>query len=166
MGEGPRHSVPLKRRRQGKTDYKNRLGLLKSGKPRAVVRVSNKHVRVQFIGYCPEGDEILASASTVELEEFGWDKSCKNLPSAYLVGFLAGKKAKKEGIEEAVLDIGLNKPHPGGRYFTALKGMLDAGIYIPHSEEILPDDGRSRGEHIGEEVVERFEDVKSKLEEY
>lgn len=165
MGDGPRYRIKLKRRIKGLTDYRNRLNLLKSGKPRAVVRISNNNIYLQFVEFNPEGDEIIESVDSRHLREYGWEGHGKNLPSAYLVGFLGGKKAMKNGIDEAVLDIGLNLAEPGGRIFTVLKGILDAGMHIPHGEEILPDENRVRGEHIGEEVTKNFEKVKAKLEE-
>lgn len=165
MAEGPRYKTPLKRRREGKTDYRERLKLLKSGKIRAVVRRSNKKIQVQFIRYHPEGDEVEVAATSEHIEDLGWDGHGANLPCAYLVGYLAGKKAMEEGIDEAVLDIGFNHPEKGGGIFSALNGMIDAGLDVPHDPEIIPSEERVRGEHIGEEVVESFEDVKSKLEE-
>ncbi len=156
----------LRRRREGKTDYRQRLRMLKSGKPRACVRISNKHVRIQFIKYVPEGDEVLSATSSLELDDFGWDGYSNNIPASYLVGYLAGKKALKDGIGEAVLDIGLNHPHPGGRFFSVLKGMVDAGVDIPHGSEVLPDGSRLKGEHISDEVSKNFEEVKTKLEDY
>jgi len=43
MATGPRYKVPMRRRREVRTDYHQRLRLLKSGKPRLVARKSNKH---------------------------------------------------------------------------------------------------------------------------
>ena len=51
MATGPRHKVPFRRRREGRTDYRHRAALLRSGVPRAVVRKSNKGMSVQFIEY-------------------------------------------------------------------------------------------------------------------
>ncbi|MGM0388528.1 MAG: 50S ribosomal protein L18, partial [Natrinema limicola] len=42
MATGPRYKVPMRRRREVRTDYHQRLRLLKSGKPRLVARKSNK----------------------------------------------------------------------------------------------------------------------------
>lgn len=165
MAEGPRYKMKLKRRKEGITDYRQRLRLIKSGKTRAVVRLSNKHIRVQFIDYYPEGDRVESAATSQHLEDYGWESYGNNMPASYLVGFLAGKKALKKGIDEAVLDIGLNRPEKGGKIFSALNGMLDAGIDIPHDPDILPEEGRVEGEHIDEETVENFNEVKSKLEE-
>lgn len=165
MAEGSRYRMPLKRRRKGKTDYRQRLKLLKSGKVRAVVRPSNKHIRVQFVRYHRDGDRVEASASSEHIIEKGWESHGANLPAAYLVGYLAGKRALDKGIDEAILDIGLNHPEKGGRLFSALNGMIDAGVSVPHDPDVLPDDERIRGEHIDGDTSELFEEVRSKLEE-
>jgi len=165
MAEGTRYRMPLKRRKEGKTDYRQRLRLLKSGKVRAVVRPSNKHIDVQFIRYDRDGDKVEASASSQHLDEMGWEGHGSNLPSAYLVGYLAGKRAVQKGIEEAVLDLGLNYPEKGGKLFSTLSGIIDAGVSVPHDPEVLPVDERIKGEHIDDETPKKFEEVKSKLEE-
>ncbi len=77
---------------------------------------------------------------------------------------LAGKRAKAKGITTAVLDIGLSTPTPGSRVFASLKGLLDAGIDVPHDEGILPKDERFQGQHLGENVIQLFKEVKAKLE--
>lgn len=164
MAKGPRYRVPFRRRREGKTDYRRRLALLKSGKVRAVVRKTLANTIVQFVDFTPEGDRVLASAISKELERFAWKVGTGNVPAAYLTGYLAGKRALAAGVKEAVLDIGLHPPTGGGRVFAALKGVLDAGVRIPHGEEVLPDEARIRGEHISEEVLKLFEEVKAKLE--
>ncbi len=149
MGHGPRYRVPWRRRREGKTNYYKRLKLIKSGKPRMVVRKTLNYIIVQFAEARIEGDHIIAAAHSRELvKKYGWKGGTKNTAAAYLTGLLAGYRARLAGIEEAVLDIGLNDPVPGARVFAALKGALDAGLKIPHSEEILPSEERIRGEHI------------------
>ncbi len=149
MGHGPRYRVPWKRRREGKTNYYKRLKLIKSGKPRMVVRKSLKYIVVQFAEARIGGDKMIAVAHSKELEKkYGWKGGTANTSAAYLTGLLAGFRARLAGVEEAVLDIGLADPVPGSRVFAALKGALDAGLKIPHSEEILPPEERIRGEHI------------------
>ncbi len=151
MGHGPRYRVPWRRRREGKTNYYKRLKLIKSGKPRMVVRKTLNYIIVQFAEARIEGDRMIAVAHSRELvKKYGWKGGTKNTAAAYLTGLLAGYRARLAGVEEAVLDIGLNDPVPGARVFAALKGALDAGIRIPHSEEILPSEERIRGEHIAE----------------
>ena len=69
---GPTYKVPFRRRREFKTNYRYRLKLLKSKLPRAVVRKSLKHTIVQFIKFDSEGDQVLATASSIELKKLGW----------------------------------------------------------------------------------------------
>jgi len=150
MATGPRYTVPMRRRREVRTDYHQRLRLLKSGKPRLVARVSNGHVRAQLITPGPDGDETHAAASSEDLGEFGWEAPTGNLPSAYLTGFLAGTRAVDAGLTEAVLDIGLNTATPGNKVFAVQEGAIDAGLEIPHNESVLAEWPRNRGEHIAD----------------
>ena len=165
MAHGPRYRVPFRRRREGKTDYRYRLRLLKSGLPRALYRRSNRYITVQVAAFDYAGDRILAHATSRELAKYGWTKGYSSTPAAYLTGYLAGKKALKNGVEEAVFDMGLSIPSKGCRAFAALKGLVDAGLDIAHGESQLPDEDRIKGAHIGEDTVKMFEDVKAKIEE-
>ncbi|MGB9854037.1 MAG: 50S ribosomal protein L18 [Candidatus Bathyarchaeales archaeon] len=150
MAKNSRYCVPYRRRREGKTNYKKRKALVVSGKPRLVVRGTLKNVLTQVVVAKPHGDEVLVSAHSRELENYGWKAPRGNLPAAYLTGFLCGFKAKAKGVKEAILDIGLHSPSKGARVFAALKGVLDSGLNISHSEEKLPDEKRIRGEHIAQ----------------
>ncbi len=150
MAHGSRYKVAFKRRKEGKTDYGARLKLIELDKSRMVVRITNSHVISQIIKVAPEGDETVISAHSNELKKMGWLGSTKNISAAYLTGFLCGKKALKEGIDEAVLDIGLKSPTKGTKVFAVLKGAVDAGLYIPHGESILPSDERINGEHVAQ----------------
>ncbi|MEM3627756.1 MAG: 50S ribosomal protein L18 [Candidatus Bathyarchaeia archaeon] len=150
MARGSNYCVPFRRKREGKTDYRKRKALIISGKPRLVVRPSLKNVIAQVIIAEPEGDKVLVSAHSRELEDFGWKAPRGNIPAAYLTGLLCGLRAKSNGVEEAILDIGLRSPSKGARVFAALKGFLDAKVEVPHSEEKLPDEKRINGEHIAE----------------
>ncbi|MEM2568015.1 MAG: 50S ribosomal protein L18 [Candidatus Bathyarchaeia archaeon] len=151
MAKSSRYSVPYRRRREGKTDYRKRKALILSRKPRLVVRGTLKNIIVQIVAAKPHGDEVLVSAHSRELlREYGWKAPRGNLPAAYLTGLLCGLKAKAQGIEEAVLDIGLHSPTKGARVFAALKGVLDAGLNVPHGEEKLPDENRIKGMHIAQ----------------
>ena len=147
--KGPKYSVPFRRRREGKTDYRARRALILSKMPRIVARGSLKHMMVQVVNAKVEGDEVLASAHSKELvRDYGWKGACGNVPAAYLTGLLCGLKALQKGIKKAILDIGLRTPVKGSRVFAVLKGALDAGLEIPHNQEVLPDDSRIKGEHI------------------
>lgn len=145
---GPRYRVPFRRAREGKTDYRKRLKLIRSGKPRLVVRVSSRHVRAQVTSSSATGDSTLASANSKQLSKYGWKGATSNLPSAYLVGLLCGKRALKANVTESILDMGIHEPVKGNKVFAALKGALDAGLKVPHDKEILPADERIAGAHI------------------
>ncbi|MDR0523277.1 MAG: 50S ribosomal protein L18 [Candidatus Methanoplasma sp.] len=164
MATGPRYRVAFRRRRENRTDYYARRKLLASQEPRAVVRRSNKNVAVQFIGFDMAGDVVEASATTRELKKYGWEHSCSSIPAAYLVGYLAGRRAAKAGIEYAVLDIGMQAPKHGGVLFSAVKGMADAGLEVPHSEAVLPSEDRILGKHIDAAIEAAVNSVKKKVE--
>jgi len=182
MATGPRYTVPMRRRREARTDYHQRLRLLKSGKPRLVVRKSNSHTRAQLTVTGPHGDETVTSATSADLPEFGWEAPTGNLPAAYLTGYLAGARAVAAGLEEAVLDIGLNTATPGNKVFAIQEGAIDAGLEIPHNEEVFADWQRTRGTHIAEyaeglddglysgefdatELPDHFDEVRERLED-
>lgn len=162
--------------------------MVMSKKTRLVVRKSLKIISVQLIEYKPRGDKVILSIDSRKLKDIGWKMSKKNISSAYLLGLLAGKEAKKIGVKEAILDMGLNTPVKGSRIFAVLKGFVDAGVNVPHSENIFPSEKRIKGEHIAkflkkasesglknqfseyaknkiksEDIIKNFEDAKSKL---
>jgi large subunit ribosomal protein L18 len=142
------YTVAYRRKLEGKTDYKKRLNLILSGKNRLVVRKSLSTITAQIIEYSDKGDKVTVSASTTELKKLGWNYNCKNVPSAYLLGALVAKKAQEKNVTDAILDIGLNKSIPGSRLYAVLKGAVDNGLNVPHSEDILPNENRINGKHI------------------
>ncbi len=141
-------TVRFRRKRSGKTDYKKRLKLVMSGKPRLVVRKSISAITVQLVTYQEKGDKILATIKSSSLKSFGWNYNYSNTPSAYLAGVLIAQKAKELNISEAILDIGLNKSVPGSKLFAVLKGAIDNGLQVPHGDSVLPSDDRVKGAHI------------------
>lgn len=147
---GKIRTVPYRRKREGKTSYKRRLALLKSGDNRLVVRKSLKSVMLQIIEYGPEGDKVLVSATSRELKKLGWKMHTANMPSAYLTGLLLGSKAKKKKVAKCVLDLGLQTPNMKGNLFAAVKGAIDAGIDINCGEDAFPDKDRVSGKHIAD----------------
>ncbi len=138
----------LKRRRELKTDYHQRLALLKSGLPRLVVRKSLRYILAQIVEYDPKGDKVLFSVLSKKLRDFGWNFSFANTPAAYLTGLIVGYEALKRGVKKAVLDIGLQRSTKGNRIYALVKGCLDAGLEVPCSEAVIPSEERIRGEHI------------------
>jgi large subunit ribosomal protein L18 len=154
--------IKFKRRTERRTNYRKRLALLKSGKVRLVIRKSLSNISVQLVNFNPNGDQTVASAVSSELKKFGWNKM-GNIPAAYLTGLLAGKKAKEKNVTEAVLDLGIQTSTKGSRIYAALKGVLDAGVNVPHSKDILPSEDRINGKHISEEIAKQFDEVKKKI---
>jgi large subunit ribosomal protein L18 len=150
MAHGPKYRVPLRRKREGKTRYQKRLKLVRSGKPRLVVRRFGRTILAQIVEYRPEGDITIVSASSADLKKLGWKAHGGNVPAAYLVGYLVAKRALAKGVKEAVLDIGFATPVRGTAPFAVLKGAIDAGLEMPHNESAFPDDARIHGEHIAE----------------
>jgi large subunit ribosomal protein L18 len=148
MKASPTFTVPYRRKRQGKTDYKTRLKLLTGNTVRIVVRRSLKNLWLQVVEFQPTGDRVLVSVHSRELRKLGWKGALNNLPAAYLCGLLLGKKAKARNISAAMFDIGLNISVKGAVWYAALKGVTDAGVHVPHAKEVLPTEHRIRGEHI------------------
>ena len=158
---GITHDVHFRRRREGRTDFAARLALLKSGKPRMVVRKTNRYVTVQFIQPSEKGDVTVATATSKQLQKAcGFPGKC-NTPSAYLAGMLAGKRAAGKGVKEIVLDIGLHTASKGSVVFAALKGAVDAGLQANFDKEMVPSEDRIKGAHLN--VAALFEDAKKKI---
>ncbi|MCK4757381.1 MAG: 50S ribosomal protein L18, partial [Thermoplasmata archaeon] len=65
--------------------------------------------------------------------------------------------------DKAVLDIGLHAPTKGSKVYAVLKGMVDAGLDIPHDPSIIPDESRIKGETLGEDVPKIFESVSNNI---
>jgi len=42
------------------------------------------------------------------------------------------------GINEAILDAGMNRNVKNSRIYAALKGAIDSGLKVPHNEKVLP----------------------------
>ncbi|KAK3184639.1 hypothetical protein Dsin_031925 [Dipteronia sinensis] len=130
-------------------------------KYRFVVRFTNKDIIAQIVSATIAGDLVLASAYSHELPRYGLEVGLTNYASAYCTGLLLARRVLKmlemdeeyEGNVEAtgedfsvepadsrrpfraLLDVGLVKTTTGNRVFGALKGALDGGLDIPHSDK-------------------------------
>lgn len=141
--------VPMyRRRRSGATDYKARKKAISSMGVLLAVRVSDRNVSSQFIRPAVEGDEVISSAHSRVLRRLGWKGSLKSTPACHLLGLYAGRKAKAKGIEQAYLYNGLSPFIRGSRISAFVKGVSDAGVSVPISEEALPEKSRITGETI------------------
>lgn len=151
----------FRRKRQGKTDYRKRLSLLKSGKTRLVIRITNKNIITQAVKYAPKGDKIISSAHSRELTKYGWTVNRRNIPAAYLTGLMFGKKSKDK-VKEMIIDFGFQNSKKNTIIYSALKGVIDSGISLKASKEIFPNEERLKGKHIKHDKL--FETVKKSIE--
>ena len=124
------------------------------------VKITNENTQVQI--HKPEllGDKVIASAHSRFLIKKGWNGSRKNIPAAYLTGYLAGKKALLNGGKDAILYSGADRYT--SRMAAALKGVVDAGMQIPADPKSFPADERIKGEHL--KVKNDVEKVKSSID--
>ncbi|MBI4406728.1 50S ribosomal protein L18 [Candidatus Micrarchaeota archaeon] len=156
---GPLYDVHFRRRREGRTNYAKRLALLKSSLPRMVIRKSTRAISAQLVEFDPKGDKVICTASTRELAAHGFNGK-RNVPSAYLVGFLIGKKALSRGAKRFIADFGLYTASKGGILFAVVKGALDAGLESLVDSTLFPLEKRIKGEHIGIDVSGTLSKIK------
>jgi len=172
MSSTTKYTVKYRRKREGRTNYKKRLNLLKGKTDRLILRKTNTKIILQIVRYESEGDKVLITTNSSELRKHGWKHSCKNVPAAYLAGLILAKKAKEKKIKKAILDLGLETPLKGSRLFSALKGVTEGGLEIPVNEEIYPNEERLKGEHIAsylekhKTITQDFEKIKEKIKEW
>ncbi len=121
--------LKFRRRQESVTDYRKRLGLVKSGLDRVVVRKSNKRIIGQVIKYLPNGDAVVAHADSSELLKYKWPAK-SNRPTAYLTGLLLAKKLGSKASNDHILDIGLTSPVKYSIPFVFAKGCMDGGMNI------------------------------------
>ncbi len=143
--------VPIYRRRRiGATNYHARRKIITSDSPLLAVRISTKNVSAQFIEPKVEGDKVVSSAHSRNLMKLGWKGSSKSVPACYLLGLLAGKRAKEKGIEKAHLYNGLSQFVNGSRISALVKGVQDAGVDVPMAEDVAPSQERLSGKATAE----------------
>lgn len=147
-GKGKIFTVYFRRKREGRTYYKKRFKLLKSNKYRFAVRKSLSSIQVSIIEYNPKGDNVIFTINSNSLKKLGWKGDNSNVPSAYLTGLFAGKKAIEKGIKEAISDLGFYNPTKGSKIYAAIAGAIDAGLQIPFDREVMPQQDRISGESI------------------
>lgn len=85
---------------------------------RLCVHRTPRHIYAQVIA--SSGEEVLASASTVEADVRGQVKSTGNSDAAALVGKLVAERAKEKGVEQVAFD------RSGFRYHGRVKALADA----------------------------------------
>ena len=154
----------IKRRRQeAKTDYGSRLVMLKSGKPRLVVRKTNGQIIMQIVVSDLAQDKVVSGISSNALLEQGWPKelngSLKGLAAAYVTGRLLAEKVKGK-VPEAILDLGMQRNIKKSRIYAAVKGAIDGGLKVKVSEEVLPtlDEIKKRSNEKVQKVFDKLKD--------
>ena len=155
----------MKRRREGVTNYHKRLKLLMSGLPRLVVRPSNKGMTAQLVNYSEGGDVVIATVTEKSLKKLGLEVDGNSVPVSYLVGYALGLKCKKKKVKNAILDSGRYNIIKGGRISAVLKGVVDAGVKVPHEASVFPKKDRLSGKHLKNGAAIKIDDMKKLLEE-
>jgi len=147
-----------------------------STKYRFCVRMTNKDIICQVIQPKIVGDHTICAAYSHELPKYGIKVGLTNYAACYATGLLAARRLlKKLGLDEqyegqaepdgemflvehedgprpftCVLDVGLIRTSTGNRVFGALKGAVDGGLNIPHSEKRFPGYDREGKEYDAE----------------
>lgn len=134
-------------------------------KNRLIVRISNKNVTTQIAYARIEGDIVICAAYSHELSKYGVNVGLTNYAACYCTGLLLARRnlaqlhlaEKYEGQVEvdgqmysvednehgpgafrAHLDVGLARTTTGAKVFAVMKGVVDGGIDVPHSERRFP----------------------------
>jgi len=153
--------VQFKRRAKRKTDYEARERMLMGNVPRLIIRRTNRYIIAQIAESKAAQDKVMSHTLSKEIIKYGYPEkySMKNLAAAYLTGFLAASKIGKK-VKKGILDLGMHKSTKGNRLYAALKGAIDGGMDIPHSEKMLP-----TMEMIKEKSEIDLEKIKSAIKE-
>ncbi|XP_015913982.1 large ribosomal subunit protein uL18A [Parasteatoda tepidariorum] len=134
-------------------------------KYRMIVRFTNKDIITQIAYARIEGDVIVCAAYAHELPQYGIKVGLTNYAAAYCVGLLLARRLLHkfnmgsiyEGLVEAngedynvedidgqpgafrcYLDVGLARTTTGAKIFGVMKGAVDGGLDIPHSNKRFP----------------------------
>jgi large subunit ribosomal protein L5e len=148
-----RYQVKFRRRREGRTDYRQRHKLItqdknkyQSPKYRLVVRITNKYVYVQIIYAELDGDKVMCQASSKELPRYGLKVGLKNYSAGYCTGLLIARRLLKQvdldeiytGVEEPDGEVNACEGDNGKTYYVPeldeesekkpFRALLDVGI--------------------------------------
>jgi large subunit ribosomal protein L18 len=110
--------METKKEARNRRAKQTRIRIAQQRATRLVVLRSNSHIYAQIIA--PEGDRVLASASTVEADLRKDLKTGGNKAAAEAVGKRIAEKAKSLGIESVAFD------RSGFRFHGRVKALADA----------------------------------------
>lgn len=170
-------------------------------KYRLIVRFTNKDVICQIAYARIQGDVVVNSAYSHELPRYGLKVGLTNYAAAYATGLLLARRHLKKlgldgtykGVEQAdgemfevekegdgpapfkcFLDVGLARTSTGAKVFAAMKGAVDGGLDIPHSEKRFYgydteaknyDPKAHRGRILGQHVADYMKNLKKEDED-
>lgn len=159
---------PQKRRIKNRTDYKKRMGLLKSGLPRISFRKTNKKIISQYIVSEEARDKIIFGFDSKILFKYGWPEefkgSIKSTPASYLFGLFIGKNIIDKKLENPIIDGGMIRKTHKNKFFSFIKGLKDSGIKIDCDKEFFPPEERITGKHLKKDFSEIFKKIKLQIE--
>jgi large subunit ribosomal protein L5e len=144
--------------------------------------MSNKDISAQIIIAKIQGDVCLCAAYAHQLPIHGAVVGLTNYAAAYATGLLLARRMltklgladKYTGVDEvtgedynvepeegrrpfkAFMDTGLARTTTGARVFGVLKGAIDGGLDIPHSEKRFPGFNRDKGDMDADVLRERI----------
>jgi len=137
-----KYQVKKRRRRQGKTDYKQRRNMVKqaknkynSPKYRLIVRFTNRRIICQVAYATIIGDRTVCQAISTELPKYGIQTGLTNYASAYATGLLCARRLlKKYGMDDEFKGVEthnaeeyhIEEDHEGDR--RPFKVLLDVGL--------------------------------------
>ena len=110
-------AIDKKARRQRRA-RRTRVRISLQGVHRLCVHRTPRHIYAQIIS--PEGNQVVASASTLNKELRGGLKSTGNIEAAAAVGKEIAARAKQAGIEQVAFD------RSGFKYHGRIKALADA----------------------------------------
>lgn len=107
-----------KKRQRLRRATRARARIRELGVPRLTVHRTPRHIYAQVLA--PEGDRVIATASTVQRDLRGAVKSTGNAEAASLVGRRIAEKATDAGVTRVAFD------RSGFRYHGRVKALADA----------------------------------------
>lgn len=108
-----RYQTKFRRRREGKTDYAQRKGLVVQDKNkyqipkhRLVARITNRYVIAQIVRTGAKGDETICAANSAELARYGLTVGLKNYSACYATGLLLARRLLASLTQEVTDESG------------------------------------------------------------
>lgn len=192
-----RYQTPFRRRRECKTEYVQRSALIQQDKTkygakkyRLVARITNTKIIAQIVEAEIDHDVTIAQATSAELPRYGIKLGLSNYAAAYCTGLLVARRVLKnlkldeifvEAIKEensededarrpfkVLLDVGLRRTTTGAKVFAVMKGAVDGGLFIPHTDKRIAGGEKEKKQRYyicGGHVADYMKKLKAENEE-